>query len=170
MEIRGGRLVNFLKEIDGELSRKIRLNAVGGTAMTLLGLKTSTLDIDFDMSVEDRREFERVLAVTPHGYRIDIYVNGLIFSQQLPEDYTRRLIPIDAGLRNIRLYALDPVDIVATKTGRLNERDIQDIEACIRKYGLKRKAIEERAKEVVYIGNEENYQKNLQVVIKKFFG
>jgi pantothenate kinase len=43
-------LLNFLKALDDEIDRKITLVAVGGTAMTLLDLKPSTVDIDFTIS------------------------------------------------------------------------------------------------------------------------
>lgn len=56
-----------------------------------------------------------------------------MFSQFLPSDYLERSLPI-RHLRHIDLRALHPVDIVVTKIGRLDERDLQDIAACIRKY------------------------------------
>jgi hypothetical protein len=127
--------MEFLEQVDKELKRNIKVIAVGGTAMTLLGLKPSTIDIDFDMTAEDAEELERALKFVPHGFRIDIFRNGLIFSQQLPEDHFSRSIPIRV-LKSIEIYALHPLDIVLTKTGRLNERDLQDIEACIEKFGL----------------------------------
>jgi len=40
-------LFNLLKNFDEEAKEKITLVAVGGSAMTLLDLKVSTLDIDF---------------------------------------------------------------------------------------------------------------------------
>jgi len=45
----------FLQEVDKELKRKITLVAAGGTAMTLLDVKSSTIDIDFDSSARLRR-------------------------------------------------------------------------------------------------------------------
>ena len=49
------------------------------------------------------------------------------------------------SIGRIKLRALHPVDIVVTKAGRLDERDWQDIEDCIRRFALKRRAIVERA-------------------------
>jgi len=40
-------LLKWLGNLDKKLKKNITLIAVGGTAMTLLGLKTSTRDIDF---------------------------------------------------------------------------------------------------------------------------
>lgn len=163
------KLMGFLEQIDKELGRRITVIAVGGTAMTLLDLKPSTIDVDFDLNDEDADELERALKTVPHGFRIDIFSNGLIFSQQLPEDHFRKSIPVKT-FKNIVLYALHPLDIVLTKTGRLNERDLQDIGACIEKFKLTGEQIDERAKLVEYIGREENYRANLRYVLKKFFG
>jgi len=41
------QLLDFLGVVEKELSRRITLVAIGGTAMTLLDLKPSTIDIDF---------------------------------------------------------------------------------------------------------------------------
>ena len=43
------RLMEFLKVVDEELNKPIELTAVGGTAMTLLDLKDSTVDMDFNL-------------------------------------------------------------------------------------------------------------------------
>lgn len=40
-------LLGLLSAVDSELNRKITLVAAGGTAMTLLDMEPSTLDIDF---------------------------------------------------------------------------------------------------------------------------
>lgn len=164
-----GDLIGFLKVVDENLEKKINLIAVGGTAMTLLDLKPSTIDIDFDLTSEDSEELEKALKTIPHGFRIDVFRDGLIFSQQLPDDHMERSIPIKIHFRSIRLYALHPLDIVVTKIGRLDERDLQDIRACIERFKLTKKMIEERANKVEYIGREENYRINLRNVLKRFF-
>ena len=46
-----------------------------------------------------------------------------------------------------------PVDIIVTKAGRLDLRDMGDIEACIRKFRLTKKSITRRGREVRYVGN-----------------
>lgn len=51
----------FLSVLNEDLDKKITLVAVGGTAMTLLDLKPSTIDIDFIISGYDRVEFEQAL-------------------------------------------------------------------------------------------------------------
>lgn len=169
MEIKADRLVDFLKEIDKEFGRRIQLNAVGGTAMTLLKLKTSTIDIDFDMSSEDKKEFQRVLEIIPHGFKIDIFTSGYIFSQQLPEDYLENLQSIDEKFSKIQLFTIAPIDIVATKISRLNDRDMQDIESCITKFKIKKEDIIKRFQQIEHGASEEIPKENLKIVIAKFF-
>jgi hypothetical protein len=170
MEIDNSKLVGFLREVDKNLARKITLVAVGGTAMTLLELKPSSIDIDFEIMPEDAGDFEKATGMFAHGIKkIDVFSRGLIFSQQLPEDHWASAIPIKIRFDKIRLKALHPLDIVVTKIGRLNDRDIQDIGACIGKFGLTKEEIENRAKEVTYIGKDENYEINLRHVLKRFF-
>lgn len=161
-------LLNFLEELNKELGRKITLIAVGGTAMTLLDLKPSTIDIDFTIPSSDFPEYKRAEKNVPHGFKIDIYLDGCIFSQNLPDDYLVNSMEI-TSLEHISLRALHPVDIVVTKIGRLNDRDLEDIEKCIKAYGLKKEQIKNRAANVTYIGKQEYYDYNLKLVPKKSF-
>jgi hypothetical protein len=63
------------------------------------------------------------------------------------------------------------VDIIVTKIGRLDSRDIQDIGDCIRKSNVSEADVKARASLVTptYFGREEDYSHNLDVVIEKFF-
>lgn len=70
----------FLQEVDKELKRKITLVAAGGTAMTLLDVKSSTIDIDFTIPAQDHEEFETALSSIAHGFRVDHWKDGMVFS------------------------------------------------------------------------------------------
>ena len=118
-------LVKWLKSIDKKLRSKITLIAVGGTAMTLLGLKSSTRDVDFCIGFNEKKYFEKVL---DKKFKVDIFADGYIFSEQLPADYVEKSKEI-VKMKNITLKALNPVDIIITKAARFNARDEEDIEA-----------------------------------------
>ena len=60
-------LLDFLEVLNEDLTRKITLVAAGGTAMTLLDLKPSTIDIDFTIPSSDLPEFERALKNNPQA-------------------------------------------------------------------------------------------------------
>lgn len=163
-------LLWLLEAVDSELEDKITLVAAGGTAMTLLNLKPSTIDIDFTGPRDDIAQFNRIQRSIPHGFKIDTWSDGRVFSQDLPDDYLEKSVAIKTELKRIDLRVLHPVDIIATKIGRLNDRDLQDIGACIKRFRLKKRQVEERARAVQYAGNEEVYDANLQNILRTFFG
>jgi len=163
-------LFDFLSVLNEDLTKKITLVAAGGTAMTLLDLKPSTIDIDFTIPGCDRLEFEQALKSNPSGYKVDRWTDGCVFCQTLPKDYLEKSIIIKE-FSHIVLRALQPVDIIVTKIGRLNARDLQDIEASIQKANVSEAEIKERAMLVVqtYVGPEEDYLYHLNLVLDKFF-
>lgn len=162
------KLFDFLEIVGKELSRKITLVAAGGTAMTLLDIKPSTVDVDFTGPGDDISDFEQVLKDIPHGFKVDCWKDGMVFSQILPDDYLKKSM-LATRMKRIELRALHPLDIVATKIGRLDERDQEDIRDCIQKFRLIKSKIAERAKQVQYVGREADYQANLEYVLNKFF-
>ncbi|MCK5283711.1 MAG: hypothetical protein KAK00_09995 [Nanoarchaeota archaeon] len=118
-------LIGWLEDIDKKLENKIILVAVGGTAMTLLGLKPSTRDIDFCMESKDINIFRKL---AKNGkFKVDLFQDGYIFSEQLPDDYLDKSTRLETNLANIELRTLSLIDIILTKAARYNERDEEDI-------------------------------------------
>jgi hypothetical protein len=66
-------LLDFL----GVLDKEITFVAVGGTAMTLLDVKPSTIDMDFTIPNQHVQEFEDALKKVPHGFKIDYWTDGM---------------------------------------------------------------------------------------------
>src|SRR3990172_5114657 len=161
-------LLGFLELVSEQLPRPITLVAAGGTAMTLLGLKASTKDIDFTGPREDIAAFQAALRSLPHGMKVDVWPDGQVFSQILPSDYLDRSRKI-RRLGRVDLRALHPLDIVLSKMGRLDERDEQDIEAFILGSKLTHSALARRAAQVQYAGNEENYRYHVTLVLRRHF-
>lgn len=168
MPLDKSRLFDFLSILDEELEKKITIVAVGGTAMTLLDLKSSTRDIDFTIPSDHRKEYDKAISSVPHGLKIDVWEDGWVFSQGLPPDYLEKSIKIHE-FDKILLLALNPVDIVVTKIGRLNDKDIQDVEICIKKSQLTKSEILKRGNSTEYVGDRKNYDYNLNYVISHFF-
>lgn len=163
MAVSPKQLIEFLEEVEKVLERKITLVAAGGTAMTLYGLKPSTIDVDFTGPAGDVDSFLKAVKRVQPGFRVDAWPNGQVFSQFLPGDYLTRSRRIKT-VGNIELRALAPVDIVVTKIGRLDARDSDDIKACIKRFRLGRSAIARRAKRVHYVGNQKVFDTNLKTV------
>ncbi len=169
MSLDNTKLLDFLGEVDKELERKIVVVAVGGTAMTLLNAKPSTLDVDFTIPAEYYGEFEAAKKIVQPGFRVDLFHDGAVFVTMLPEDYLKRSKTIRTKLKKIDLRALHPVDIVVTKIGRLDGRDMQDIKSCVKKFKIKKDQIKTRAAQLGYAANDKVFQGNLETVVKNFF-
>ena len=146
MEVGGKKLTDVLLEFDRYLSRRMTMVAVGGTALTLLGKKESTKDIDLCFPTEkDSRAFselakrlgyqEKSGRLIGHNLVIDVYSLGYIFCVQLPEDYLEKAVQIK-DMNHIRLLSLMPMDLIITKTARLNERDMEDIKTIMESFDL----------------------------------
>ncbi len=100
--------------------------------------------------------------------KVDVWPDGQVFSQFLPADYLTKSRKVKQ-LQNIDLRALHPVDIVVTKIGRLDDRDKQDIRACIRAFRIRKPAMARRASQVEYVGNTENFEYQVQYALQHFF-
>ena len=120
---------------------KIHLIGCGGTALTLLGYKESTKDVDFLVPVE--REYKRLTQflkdaaykpTTGYGWKrpdesiiFDLYPGKTVYQTELLTS------PLTSqGHRKIRAWnkiylgALNPVDLIISKMFRGDEVDIQD--------------------------------------------
>lgn len=162
-------MLAYLQKIDAEVKGPVTLIAVGGTAMTLLGLKDTTKDVDF--CTETKKDYDtikKLIEKSGSRIRVDLFREGYIFSVQLPEDYARRARPVKAGFRNVKLKTLHPIDLIISKTDRLNERDIEDIEALIGE--VKKAKLQQRYKQVMNSipGRRENFEYNAKQVLKLY--
>ena len=168
-EVNNDKLIEYLKAIDELLEEDIEVIAVGGTAMTLLGLKSSTIDIDFDFNDKDYEIIKDIKDLVPTGFRVDIFRRGWIVTQQLPPDYIDNKIKIEIEFKHISLYALHPLDIVATKIPRLIDRDLEDIKTCIETYNLTKDQVEKRTKQIEYGASDKDFMTNLTYVLENCF-
>lgn len=168
MPLSSRQIVEFLEEIGKSLDERITLVAAGGTALTLYRLKPSTIDVDFTGPARDIGLFNSAVQISQPGFKVDTWPDGQVFSQFLPSNYLTRSKRLKR-LKKIELRALAPVDIVVTKMGRLDQRDYDDIKACIQGFKLSKRAIIQRASLVQYAGNESIYNRNLETITSDFF-
>jgi hypothetical protein len=135
------KLLENLRAWNRILRRKVRMIACGGTAMTLLGVKASTKDVDF--MVPDIKEYAYLLRQLPamgyeptrgHGWQrkgeafhFDIFRGNLIHTTELLES------PLEAGRHTTlaefsRLYIgiLNDYDLIASKLMRGTNVDFED--------------------------------------------
>lgn len=162
-------LLEWLKKVDRKLQRRITLVAVGGTAMTLLGLKPSTIDVDFCIDGKDIGIFGKV--TKDSEFKVDLFQDGFILSEQLPEDYIQKSNRIETGMVNIDLRTLSLVDIIITKIARYNERDEEDIAAVLKNRAVDKEELIKRFNQIreTYAGRKEDFDYHFNLVLKRHF-
>lgn len=163
-------LLRFLEELDRRVKSKITMVAVGGTAMVLMGLKESTKDIDFCAGSQKDYDFMKRLKIR-NDFKVDLFYNGYIFCLQLPSDYIRRARALKTGLKMLNIKILSPIDIVITKSSRLNQRDIEDIRAVISKKKISREKLVLRFNEVKksWPSSDKTLEENFRFLLREFF-
>lgn len=143
-----------LRTWNGYLKRKVRLVACGGTAMTLLGVKASTKDVDF--MVPQHKEHDYLIKTLQQlGYRpergfgwkqegsffiFDLFRGNMIHTTQLLES------PLLEGnsflireFDRIEVRALNNYDLIVSKLMRGSSVDYED---CLMLYEKKENEID----------------------------
>lgn len=164
-------LMKYLEEIDKNIEREVTLIAVGGTAMTMLGLKETTKDVDFcTLTRKEQRIVKAAGEKVKDEIRMDLFSEGYIFSVQLQDDYAKMAKQSDFKFEKLTLKILHPVDIIVSKTDRLSERDVEDIKALIKEKRVNKKTLEQRYREAIESvpGKRENFEHNSKEVLELF--
>ena len=137
----------FLKEVDAQLSHEVNLHCLGGFVLTALyGIPRPTADLDYIAAVprEAREEVERIAgreSALCKKYKLFFQSVGIA---DLPEDYESRLEELRLNLEKLRLWALDPYDILLTKVTRNSPKDQEDAKYLVSKLNLEFKTFSDR--------------------------
>lgn len=176
-------LLDRLAAWDSFLKRKVRLIACGGTAMTLLGIKESTKDIDLIVPIE--KEHDYLVKILPElGYRnasgwgwarddgfiFDLFRGKRVHTTEPLES------PLEKGRHSpvkeyshIYLGVLNPYDIIITKLFRATQIDIEDC-LMLAKHEIQTidwEALDARFRETAsYDVSENNVIKNLEHFVR----
>lgn len=120
----------FLTDLDGKVSSVTTLYCLGGFVVTACyGLPRPTGDLDV-FSISPASSQASLLEIAgrdsalhaKHGVHLDV-----VTIANLPENYKQRLTETFVGAwERIRLYALDPYDLVLAKLERNLQRDRDD--------------------------------------------
>jgi hypothetical protein len=122
--------LGFLQEIDAFLTAEHRFHCLGGFVVTrLYGSSRETSDIDF-LTLVQRNESLVGLA----GFGSDLHRKYRVYLDPvgvaiIPDNYEERLTEMFPGhFKRIRIYAMDPYDIVLSKIERNSAKDREDVE------------------------------------------
>lgn len=174
-------LYALLGSIGRHAVKKVELYALGGTALTILGIKSSTLDIDFNVDSEKQHRyltalfrdlgFEQQSTLrwrTQESFAIDLFHGSNILGTQLLADCLEKSKLIDR-FGKLTLYTLSLQDIIISKLARGDTRDFEDIRQIFLKGRVDVKALAKRYKETMETSVVGQYrQKFLDLVDFKF--
>lgn len=129
----------FLKEIDTQLSQEVNLHCLGGFVLTALyAIPRFTGDLDY-IEVTPRaaaNELEHIAGRESALCRkYGLYLQNVGIAD-FPEEYESRLQEIKLDLRKLKLWALDPYDLLLAKVTRNSPKDQDDAKYLIRKLKL----------------------------------
>jgi len=143
----------FLKELDSAVDTIVRLDCIGGFAVTqIYGLDRPTGDVDVVELAPDIAT-KTIIHLGIQGgalhTKYGVYLDHVGVAK-LPENYGERLIEIFAGAyKNLRLMAVDPYDLALSKLERNNQKDRDDVRHLARSVPFDLSLLKERyAKEL----------------------
>lgn len=168
--------LSFLRDLDQALQEGVEVHCLGGFVLSVLwGLPRPTGDIDF-IEIRPLTAGETVLRLAGEGSALakkhDLKVQHVTVAEY-PEGYESRLIDITpAGLRRLKLRALEIHDVVLAKLSRNSPRDRADVEYLARKGVLDRRRLEERFEAELrpYLLNEKREMLTLELWLAEFLG
>jgi hypothetical protein len=93
-------------------------------------------------------------------------------ANNLPEDHEARLLEMFPGrFKNLRLYALDPYDLILSKLERNSTKDRDDVEYLARSLHLKPDVLRERYEKELrpYLANEARHDLTIKLWLDSCF-
>lgn len=146
-------LLTTISVWNGYLRRKVHLVACGGTALTLVGVKESTKDVDF--LVPNEAEYSYLLHVLQdlgyknitgagwvldRGFIFDLYPGKRIFTTELMESpLAEKNSMLMEEFSYAKLLVLNYYDLIISKIFRYTAADVDD---CLALFRAKRKEID----------------------------
>lgn len=166
----------FLAELDSLLDESLEFHCIGGfAAVAAYGLPRSTNDLDyFTMVPSDRTgKLERLAGEgsrLARKHKVHMHHTGVA---SVPENYEERMAELYHGhFKNIKLFILDPYDLVLSKISRNAERDREDVGYLTRTQHLHPNVLRERYEHELkpyVIGPPERTENTLKFWIEAYF-
>lgn len=181
-ETNAKELFELLESISAFVEEKVQMYALGGTALTILGIKLSTLDIDINIdspqqynhicTIFERIGFTRIGTIrwrTQEGLAFDLFYGSNILGTELLPDCLQQSKLIKS-FGNIELYTLSPYDIIISKLARGDERDFNDIRSILEKEKINVQKLIERYQKTMEVSTVGQYKQKLLDLIEMKFG
>jgi hypothetical protein len=167
---------DFLEELDSLLDEPFELHCIGGFAVVAAyGLPRSTNDIDYITIVPHNRlpDLEQLAgegSSLARKYKVHVHHTGVA---TVPESYDERIQELFPGhFKKIRLFVLDPYDLVLSKLSRNVQRDREDVGFLAETLNLDANILRqryERELKLALIGSPEQHHNTLEFWIEAYF-
>ncbi|HWU89624.1 MAG TPA: DUF6036 family nucleotidyltransferase [Kofleriaceae bacterium] len=160
----------FLRAVDRHLTRRARVEIIGGSAAALAHGATSTTT-DVDTLTVMNAELEAAVARAVIETRLNISVSHAAVAD-VPLDYVERLERQLPELEKLEVWVLEKHDLVLSKTIRCYEHDLQQIREIRDRVGLSFDTLVERFRDEMshVMGDPARIRTNFLVMIDDVFG
>ena len=154
-------LRSLFEQLEGRLAldKPLSVCLAGGMAVHLYAASRVTTDVDAEFDARILIPNDLMVEITledgsPQIMYLDTNYNSTF--ALMHEDYRDDAIPVDLGLRHIRVSVLSPVDLAVSKIARFADNDQDDIKELVRLGLTTADEIEQRAKSALtgYIGGQ----------------
>ena len=165
----------FLYDVDAALDAPVELHCIGGFVMTAYyGAPRTTKDLDYIAATGPGRG--DLAAIAEAGSELarkhNLYLERVSVANY-PEDYETRLEEIFPGeLKNLRLLALDPYDLILTKMDRNNDIDRFDAKFLANTLKLTARTFSERYRKEfrpAFVGNLNRLDVTFSLWLEAYF-
>ena len=168
--------LSFLSDINQKLPYRTDLHCCGGFTVTqAYGISRTTRDLDYLRAVPNHSE-DLLAEVGGQGSALHkkhgVYLDPVKIITP-PDNYQSRLIPLFIGAwSNLRLYALEPHDLVLSKLERHYTRDSEDVGMLELTGRLRVDVLKKRYLEEVrpYLVNLSRHDLTMKIWCKTYFG
>ena len=176
-QINAEELFELIESISKFIEKEIKMYALGGTALTILNIKKSTMDIDINIEsngeykyickIFDDLGFERkgIRWISQEGLAFDMFHGSNILGTELLPDCIDKSKFIKS-FGNIKLYTLQLEDIIISKLARGDSRDFDDIKKILEVEKINLRKLVQRYKETMENSIVANYQQKLLDLIE----
>ena len=176
-QINAEELFELIESISKFIEKEIKMYALGGTALTILNIKKSTMDIDINIEsngeykyickIFDDLGFERkgIRWISQEGLAFDMFHGSNILGTELLPDCIDKSKFIKS-FGNIKLYTLQLEDIIISKLARGDSRDFDDIKKILEVEKINLRKLVQRYKETMETSIVANYQQKLLDLIE----
>lgn len=167
---------DFLADLDRLLPEPVQLHCLGGFVLiACYKIPRPTADIDC-VAVVPQRQLETLLRLagpeSPLAKKLKIYFQYSA-ATPLPDHYDARLIELFPGrFKNLRLFALDPYDLILSKLHRNSEKDRHDVGYLAKTLALDPGVLRERYQQELrpyVLGRSEWHDQTLEMWIEAYF-